>query len=722
MNHRLHIHKKAFSQSASTPASNLFQSRPFAAPETATPTPQETPDLQQQQEWEKPRGMNLLEIPNLVAGNSPLPEPPQALGLQAKLTIGEPGDRYEQEADRVAADVVQRIHAPSPQVQREEIESVGDEQMQMSPFVQQWRNALVQRREQESTEEEQIRMSPIGPHWRNALVQRQDVLDEEQVMMKPQVSFLQREEVQELSLKSNIQNPKSEGMGAAPDLEASIQGARGSGQPLDESVREPMEREFGADFSGVKVHTDAKSDQLNQSIQAKAFTTGQDVFFRSGAYDPGSRGGQELLAHELTHVVQQSGGAVQRQTARTAHSNDVPYRTHTPVSPYSVIQRLSSSEATELPTIQCRIAITPDAYARGLGAGTQNLTNVQIKEYFMIAVQDDLNFALKVADEDTKTQLRTRIDDFKAQKTSQGKVDAINQLVRTINTALDNYQIYEDKYNAQGYGESIAIPNRKTRYATEPADENYAHSSLNTNKKETTKWGNDSKMWGEFTKEIAEEVSQGNYDTTQARGKGKLPLQQLPWDEAKRILPKPLINLIFDVRFQLETNGNVVIDQRTPFEQQNKQKSPNAPGTLRSWHQDTPGVLPQNNFDPQNIPAPATALHQHYSQNSQSGAGSSTKNPIISPQGYAEYTGTGSDWEHNTKIVLDYINKRVYLTLTHYQYWALINENGTFKFWNSGGQELAQAEGKLEQELKTKEGSDYIMMSPWVEILMPKGQ
>ncbi len=68
---------------------------------------------------------------------------------------------------------------------------------------------------------------------------------------------------------------------------------------------------FGADFSGVRVHTDAQAHQLNQSIQAKAFTTGQDVFVRQGAYEPGSRGGQELLAHELTHVVQQKGEVVQ---------------------------------------------------------------------------------------------------------------------------------------------------------------------------------------------------------------------------------------------------------------------------------------------------------------------------------------------------------------------------------------------------------------------------
>jgi hypothetical protein len=66
-----------------------------------------------------------------------------------------------------------------------------------------------------------------------------------------------------------------------------------------------MERAFGADFGGVRVHTGAQADGLARSIQAKAFTTGQDVYFRQGAYEPGSRGGQELIAHELTHVGQQ---------------------------------------------------------------------------------------------------------------------------------------------------------------------------------------------------------------------------------------------------------------------------------------------------------------------------------------------------------------------------------------------------------------------------------
>jgi hypothetical protein len=103
-----------------------------------------------------------------------------------------------------------------------------------------------------------------------------------------------------------LQRQGQGGMAATPDLETSINQARGGGMPLAENLQRSMGKAMGADFSGVKVHTDSQSDQLNQSIQARAFTTGQDVFFRQGEYNPGSRGGQELLAHELTHVVQQN--------------------------------------------------------------------------------------------------------------------------------------------------------------------------------------------------------------------------------------------------------------------------------------------------------------------------------------------------------------------------------------------------------------------------------
>src|SRR5215471_2017522 len=100
---------------------------------------------------------------------------------------------------------------------------------------------------------------------------------------------------------------------ASPDVERTIEQRRGGGQALDGGVRRQMETALGADFSGVRVHTDSQANVLNHELSAKAFTTGQDIFFRQGAYDPGSSIGRELLAHELTHVVQQNGAAISRK-------------------------------------------------------------------------------------------------------------------------------------------------------------------------------------------------------------------------------------------------------------------------------------------------------------------------------------------------------------------------------------------------------------------------
>jgi hypothetical protein len=84
--------------------------------------------------------------------------------------------------------------------------------------------------------------------------------------------------------------------------------APGAGRPLPKPIRGSMEQAFGVDFGAVRVHTDRRANTVNRSLSARAFTRGQDIFFRHGEYDPGSSAGRELLAHELTHVVQQRAG------------------------------------------------------------------------------------------------------------------------------------------------------------------------------------------------------------------------------------------------------------------------------------------------------------------------------------------------------------------------------------------------------------------------------
>ncbi len=84
----------------------------------------------------------------------------------------------------------------------------------------------------------------------------------------------------------------------------------GGGAPLDEETRADMESRLGHDFSDVRVHTGGAADESARSVSAQAYTAGSDIVFSSGRYDPTSDAGRHMLAHELTHVVQQRSGPV----------------------------------------------------------------------------------------------------------------------------------------------------------------------------------------------------------------------------------------------------------------------------------------------------------------------------------------------------------------------------------------------------------------------------
>lgn len=100
------------------------------------------------------------------------------------------------------------------------------------------------------------------------------------------------------------------GFSVDDETEQRINSQRGGGQPLDGAVRQQMQNAIGYDFSSVHVHNTPEASSLSKALQAKAFTTGSDVFFNEGQYQPDTSGGQELIAHELTHVAQQGTGKV----------------------------------------------------------------------------------------------------------------------------------------------------------------------------------------------------------------------------------------------------------------------------------------------------------------------------------------------------------------------------------------------------------------------------
>ncbi|RMA58862.1 eCIS core domain-containing protein [Ulvibacter antarcticus] len=100
-----------------------------------------------------------------------------------------------------------------------------------------------------------------------------------------------------------------------PKLENLLSKSKGRGQNLDSGVRSQMESRFGADFGSVKVHKDSNAISMNKQLRAQAFTNGHDIFFNSGKYNPSSKSGKKLIAHELTHTIQQgaSGNQIQRK-------------------------------------------------------------------------------------------------------------------------------------------------------------------------------------------------------------------------------------------------------------------------------------------------------------------------------------------------------------------------------------------------------------------------
>jgi hypothetical protein len=162
--------------------------------------------------------------------------------------------------------------------------------------------APVQRSEVEDEEPIQAKHDPL---------QRAAEEDEEvQAKHDPLRRAAEEEELQ-MSHDETLQRRAGQTIGleggpVGADMADAINGARTGGSSLDGGVRSQVESALGADLSGVRVHQDSQSDALNRTMTAKAFTTGNDIFLRSDA----SASDTSLMAHELTHVVQQGSGAV----------------------------------------------------------------------------------------------------------------------------------------------------------------------------------------------------------------------------------------------------------------------------------------------------------------------------------------------------------------------------------------------------------------------------
>jgi Domain of unknown function (DUF4157) len=153
------------------------------------------------------------------------------------------------------------------------------------------------------------------------------------IMRMPESPFVQRKcatcehEEEKVSRKTvpfiQKQGNGVEGGTASEPLSNQINSSRGGGSRMSENTLSFMESRFNTDFSGVKVHTDSNAIQMSRELNAQAFTVGSDIYFNEGKYNPESDSGKHLLAHELTHTVQQSGG-IDRKIQRTIDEAALP--------------------------------------------------------------------------------------------------------------------------------------------------------------------------------------------------------------------------------------------------------------------------------------------------------------------------------------------------------------------------------------------------------------
>ncbi len=308
------------------------------------------------------------------------------LPLQAKMRFGQPGDAYEQEADRVADAVTGNTRAAagpgssaamapsiSNYVQRQEsadanMEEASKEEDKEEEKEQQ-REEQEQKEEDKSTldqEETPIQKKETGPKEEEKPVQKKEspqkeeekpvqkkstdkMEEDKQVQKKDEASEgkdeaekeeeepVQRKESDKKKEETPVQKKEEKGQeeekepvqkkesqskeeekpvqrkkanhpkAEEPSIEKQIMASKEGGEPMEDDVRKEMEKQFSRDFRHVRIHNDPNAYEMCRKISALAFTHGTHIYFAEGRYNPQTTEGKRLLAHELTHVVQQNG-------------------------------------------------------------------------------------------------------------------------------------------------------------------------------------------------------------------------------------------------------------------------------------------------------------------------------------------------------------------------------------------------------------------------------
>lgn len=263
-------------------------------------------------------------------------------GVQAKLNIGKSNDKFEVEADRVADQVVANkqttktdtFFSPSPVMQKKLAQDVQKQEQQNKEIqrktsittIGQLNGESIQNKLDSRTREQR----EINPAFSAPKTLLQHKLDKTQtasintssakplLQNKAEEENVQQKKEEEKQGKEEDKKIQKSTAGAVnpsdnSNLESNLNSSKGGGSPLSGKVKTEMESGIGADFSNVRIHNDANAVQMNKQLGAQAFATGNNIYFNEGKYNPNSKDGKHLLAHELTHTVQQ-GSAIRKKS------------------------------------------------------------------------------------------------------------------------------------------------------------------------------------------------------------------------------------------------------------------------------------------------------------------------------------------------------------------------------------------------------------------------
>lgn len=271
-------------------------------------------------------------------------------GVQAKLKVGTPGDRFETEADAAADGAVHRrgpyAHggAIAPRLTTTVQRRSEEEEAQATPLEAEAAVPVdeeVQRQAEEEEVQTQAEEEEVQTQAEEEEVQTQAEDEEVQTRAEEEEQVQAQAEEQDEAVQTQAEENEEEVQTraeeeeevqarAAPQraraprpldrVERRLRASRGLGNPLPEESRHRMEASFGRDLSGIRIHTDGLAVELTRALRAQAFAHGKDIYFNDGRFRPGTAEGDHLLAHEIAHTVQQ--GAVRQQVVQLQADED----------------------------------------------------------------------------------------------------------------------------------------------------------------------------------------------------------------------------------------------------------------------------------------------------------------------------------------------------------------------------------------------------------------